>query len=87
MNLAILDKMCCPFDKSELELKIFRKEGNKVIEGMLICPVCHRYYPIITGIPIMVPDEYREPKFEQAFLNRWVDEIPKSILDKKYLLH
>jgi hypothetical protein len=30
-----------------------------------------RIYPVVKGIPIMSPDEYREFKLEQPLLKRW----------------
>jgi len=71
-----LNKMCCPFDKNELQLEIYREEMTQVFEGLFSCSFCRRYFPIISGIPIMVPDEYREHSFEQSFLDRWAHQLP-----------
>lgn len=70
--METIKKLCCPFDKEELELTIITKdlEGN-IIEGYLFCNECKRIYPIVSGIPIMSPDEYREFKLEQPLLERW----------------
>ncbi len=35
------------------------------------CPVCKRDYPIVYGVPIMSPDEYRQPRLEQPVLEKW----------------
>lgn len=58
---TIKDKLCCPFDKSDLTLDpiTMEEETQNVIEGILTCESCRRIYPIISGIPIMNPDEYR----------------------------
>jgi uncharacterized protein YbaR (Trm112 family) len=71
MKIETIEKLCCPFDKAELELTIITKdlEGN-IIEGYLFCKECKRIYPIVSGIPIMSPDEYREFKLEQPLLER-----------------
>ena len=71
MKIETIKKLCCPFDKAELELTIITKdlEGN-IIEGYLFCKECKRIYPIVSGIPIMSPDEYREFKLEQPLLER-----------------
>lgn len=69
---TILNKLCCPFDKSDLELHILTKnEEAEVIEGVLQCQICSRVYPIITGIPIMTPDEFRDKNLEQPLLDKW----------------
>lgn len=72
MTPETIQKLCCPFDKSDLILKPITKtvDGN-ILEGILACDTCKRVYPIIKGIPVMSPDEYREFKLEQPILERW----------------
>jgi len=74
MKIETIKKLCCPFDKAELELTIITKdiEGN-ILEGYLFCNECKRIYPIVSGIPIMSPDEYREFKLEQPLFERWTE--------------
>lgn len=72
MILDFLNKLCCPIDKKDLKLKTFLKnEKGEILEGLLTCPECNRYYPIIYGIPIMTPDDYREKRLEDPVLNKW----------------
>jgi len=40
-------------------------------KGLLTCKQCNRYYPIIRGIPIMIPNEFREFKLEQPLIDSW----------------
>lgn len=76
MKLSLMDKLCCPFDKHDLELKIIAKDLNdEVKEGMLTCKQCKRYYPIVFGVPIMSPDEYRQPALEEPILKRWENQL------------
>lgn len=77
MTQEKLDKMCCPFDKNDLHLEIYREDQTQVLEGLFTCASCKRYFPIISGIPIMIPDEYRELSFEQGFLDRYQHQMPK----------
>ncbi|MBW8524457.1 hypothetical protein K0U91_09450 [Chryseobacterium chendengshani] len=80
MTIKTIEKLCCPFDISDLNLTIISQDKTEnIIEGLLICDTCKRIYPIISGIPIMSPDEYREFKFEQPILERW----KKYLEDKK----
>ena len=37
----------------------------------MTCPKCKRYYPVIYGIPIMTPDEFREKALEEPLLKKW----------------
>ena len=60
------------------------KDKEKVIvivEGILYCKKCLRFYPIIDEIPIMLPDELREKEKDLEFLNKWKNNIPQKILD------
>jgi len=77
---TIKDKLCCPFDKSELSLQVITldEETDNVVEGIITCQECKRVYPIISGIPIMVPDEFREESMEKPMLEKW-----KSFIDGK----
>lgn len=72
MRLKTIEKLCCPFDKQDLELEILAKDiEGSVIEGVLSCTTCQRKYPIIYGVPIMSPDTYRQTHLEQAVVDRW----------------
>jgi uncharacterized protein YbaR (Trm112 family) len=72
MRIETIKKLCCPFDKTDLTLTTIVKDLNEnIIEGLLTCDQCKRVYPIVKGIPIMSPDEYREFKLEQPVLERW----------------
>lgn len=60
------------------------KDKDKVIviiEGILYCKKCLRFYPIIDEIPIMLPDELREKENDLEFLNKWKNNIPQKILN------
>lgn len=79
MRLKTIEKLCCPFDKQDLSLKVLVKDTEEnVLEGFFTCQHCHRIYPIIQGVPIMSPDEYREPKLEQPILEKWGNEHGKE---------
>ncbi len=72
MRIESIKKLCCPFDKADLALTEITKDLNEnIIEGFFVCSSCKRLYPIISGIPIMSPDEYREFQMEQPVLERW----------------
>ncbi|WP_017732603.1 Trm112 family protein [Nafulsella turpanensis] len=72
MKVSLLDNLCCPVDKHELAFRPFVKDENgDIVEGLLSCAECRRYYPIVYGIPIMTPDEYREKSLEEPILAKW----------------
>ncbi|WKK76722.1 Trm112 family protein [Marivirga salinae] len=76
MQSRLLKKMCCPFDKGDLNISIFKQEEEEIIEGLLTCSACQRYFPIIYGIPIMTPDEYRQKSLEAPVMKKWGLELP-----------
>lgn len=56
----------------DLDIKIFsRHEEGEIIEALMTCPECKRYFPVIYGIPIMTPDEFREKALEEPSLKKW----------------
>lgn len=80
MKRKLMDILACPIDKYyPLELHVFEEKGE-IVEGMIICPKCLRWYPIREEIPEMLPDELREKREEIAFLKKWKDKIPQKIL-------
>lgn len=54
-----------------LKLTVFRSSGSEIIDGLLECPTCHRYFPVVARIPVMSPDEFRDPSFEAPFMEKW----------------
>jgi uncharacterized protein YbaR (Trm112 family) len=72
--------LACPIDKYyPLKLHIF-KETDEIVEGIILCPKCLRWYPIQDKIPEMLPDELRKEKNELTFLQKWRTQIPERIL-------
>ncbi|QCC50097.1 methytransferase partner Trm112 [Halapricum salinum] len=61
MNEDLLDIICCPLDKHDLELDIEeRDEDDEIIAGTLTCTECGEVYPIEDGIPNLLPPDMRE---------------------------
>jgi uncharacterized protein YbaR (Trm112 family) len=76
MRRSFAEKLVCPFDKSELKLNVFSTDTeNNIIEGLFTCSHCRRYYPVVYGLPIMSPDEYRQAQLELPLLMRWEKQI------------
>jgi len=78
----LLDILACPIDKHyPLELHVF-EEKKEIVEGLMLCPQCYRWYPIREEIPEMLPDELRNMNDELPFLKKWINQIPQEILMK-----
>lgn len=81
MKRSMLDILACPIDKHyPLELHDIEAAGDDVRQGVLFCTKCSRYYPVIDGIPVMLPDELRNKERDTSFLEKWKEKIPEKIL-------
>jgi uncharacterized protein YbaR (Trm112 family) len=76
----LMDILACPIDKYyPLDLHVFEQD-KEIVEGLIVCPKCLRWYPIRDEIPEMLPDELRKREEDLPFLKKWKDEIPEKIL-------
>ena len=81
MKLNTIDKLCCPLDRQDLQLKVLAQDlEQNILEGVLTCGTCKRHYPIVYGVPIMAPDEYRQTALEQPVLNRWANDYQLDLV-------
>ncbi|MFB6078487.1 MAG: methytransferase partner Trm112 [Halarchaeum sp.] len=61
MKRDLMDIVCCPLDKHDLELDVEEEdEDGEVLEGTLTCTDCGETYPIEDGIPNLLPPDMRE---------------------------
>ena len=75
-----MEILACPIDKHyPLELHVF-EEKEEITEGLLVCPECVRWYPISDEIPQMLPDDLREAKDDLAWLQKWKERVPESVI-------
>jgi uncharacterized protein YbaR (Trm112 family) len=82
MKKKLMEILACPIDKHyPLELHVF-EEKDEIVEGLIVCPKCLRWYPIRDEIPEMLPDELRDAKDELPFLEKWKERAPKAILNE-----
>jgi uncharacterized protein YbaR (Trm112 family) len=82
MKKRLLEILACPIDKHHpLNLLIFN-EKDEIVDGMLICSKCLRWYPIRNEIPELLPDNLRKKRIEVEFLKNWKEKIPKEILSE-----
>lgn len=80
MKRWLMSILACPIDKYHpLELYVF-EEKEEIVEGVIICPKCLRWFPIRNEIPEMLPDELRNKREDMDFLVKWKDKIPERIL-------
>lgn len=61
MKESLMDIICCPVDKHDLELEVDeREDDDEILQGTLTCTECGETYPIEDGIPNLLPRDMRE---------------------------
>ncbi|MDX1535093.1 MAG: methytransferase partner Trm112 [Thermoplasmata archaeon] len=58
MKRDLMDILCCPVCKGDLELVVV-EEKDEILEGRLICHHCDVTYDIADGIPNLLPPDLR----------------------------
>ena len=58
----------------------FNVKGDLILDGVLSCSQCVRYFPIIDEIPVMLPENLRNKKEDLGFLERWKARLPDSLV-------
>lgn len=57
MRLELMDYIICPACGGDLTLESFEEKGSEVEEGLLSCKDCSGSFPVILGIPRLLPRE------------------------------
>lgn len=79
-----LEVLACPnCGHHPFKLIKLRVEAEEIVEGVLYCEKCRTWYPIIDGIPHLLPNKIRESmrKHEELnFLRKWREKLPDYIV-------
>ncbi|MGQ9597308.1 MAG: Trm112 family protein [Thermoproteota archaeon] len=54
---------------------------KEILNGLLTCSECSRWYPIVEEIPQLLPDDLRGPDEDLLFLKKHAGMIPIEILE------
>jgi uncharacterized protein YbaR (Trm112 family) len=60
MKEDLMEILCCPLDKHDLELAVEEREEGEIVAGTLTCTECGETYPIEDSIPNLLPPEMRD---------------------------
>jgi uncharacterized protein YbaR (Trm112 family) len=60
MKESMMEILCCPLDKQDLDLEIVRRDDEEILDGRLVCTECGEEYPIEDGIPNLLPPDMRD---------------------------
>jgi len=53
----------------------------RIVEGVIVCRSCGRWYPVIDTIAWMSNDKYRDPEVDKRFVERVLPELPEDIVE------
>ena len=60
MDEDLMEILCCPLDKDDLELTVEESESDEIVTGTLTCTECGTTYPIEDSIPNLLPPDMRD---------------------------
>jgi|GEM_PF-1019751 len=79
----LVEILACPMcGHYPLKLVKIRTDGEKVIEGILYCENCKRWYPIKDEVAIMLPDDMRDKSTDEEFYKANQDAFEKNSIGK-----
>jgi len=56
--------------------------NTEIIDAIIYCEKCGKWFPVEDAIPIMQPDHYRSKEEDQEFLRKHADKIPENLKEK-----
>ncbi len=78
MKERLLQWIICPMCRESLRLERFAGNGEETEAGSLSCEGCHRVYPVIGGIPRLLPDDLLDLcwRYQPEFFRKYKDRLP-----------
>jgi uncharacterized protein YbaR (Trm112 family) len=55
MKRDLVDILCCPICKGDLDLEVKKEQKGKIITGSFTCKKCNCKFSIEEGIPNLLP--------------------------------
>jgi len=83
LQAIILDILACPIDGHfPLEPISLKTRNEDILDGVLLCETCGRWFPIRGGIPHLVRDGLRFQEQDLAFLKEYKERLPPLVVEK-----
>jgi len=72
LKQKLVNFLVCPTCRKSVDVKIRKKQGSEIIEGLIKCHECKDDFKITKGIPRFVTDKTKDfVKTEDAFSEKW----------------
>ena len=72
LKQKLIDFLVCPTCRNSVHIKIKKKKGTEIIEGLILCDKCKDRFNIHKGIPRFVVDKTKDfVRTEEAFSAKW----------------
>lgn len=71
MKERLVQLLACPDCGGELDLEAGRREGDEIMDARLECRSCRRGFPVVRGIPRLLPGEISDEKVRTASAFGW----------------
>jgi SAM-dependent methyltransferase/uncharacterized protein YbaR (Trm112 family) len=77
MKVRLLQFLACPSCGGDVSLRAFQKDsrGKEVVEGVIGCGKCKRRYPVINGIPRMLPGSMIRKGLMDYFTSKYGEKV------------
>lgn len=72
MRTSIVNLLACPACKHHnLELTILESANDIIVDGLLTCESCRRWYPVLDAIPVLISDRGLYDELYDEFSKKW----------------
>lgn len=89
MRKRLFELIVCPLCKGELTIESFDEiDTDEFVSGVLVCTLCDEYYPLIDGIPRLLPPSLQSMLWEThpSFYSLYRQSLPSKVLPSKETL-
>jgi SAM-dependent methyltransferase/uncharacterized protein YbaR (Trm112 family) len=82
MKKSLLELIVCPLCAARLACESFEEHAGEVTSGVISCATCTASFPVIIGIPRLLPHELQSMTWEMhpEFFSLYRERLPVSLL-------
>ncbi len=73
MKKSLMPLLMCPSCEGDLSIEVLESDGKEILDGLLTCKECSNRYPVIRGVPRMLPESMINRELFGYFKDRYGD--------------